>query len=190
MVKKYFNLLHQKSIDLIIVYRDPSYTEPGFEDRIIQWKKFIALGQKVELNEVEKRISKVKPGNCCTLVYTSGTTSMPKGVMLSHDNYTWTKKGVDEFHARDKEEILTIVSYLPLSHVAGQFADITGAMMAHVHLYFAEPTALQGTLIKTLLEVRPKLFLSVPRVWEKIYEKMQEIAKQNNAIKTKIGTDV
>jgi len=129
----------------------------------------------------------VKPGHCCTLVYTSGTTGMPKGVMLSHDNYVWTKKALNDFHKRDPNERLSCVSYLPLSHVAAQFTDIVGAMLEGMHVYFAEPTALQGTLIQTLQEVRPKLFMSVPRVWEKIYDKMMEIAKSNGFIKTKIG---
>jgi long-chain-fatty-acid--CoA ligase ACSBG len=90
---------------------------------------------------------------------------MPKGVMLSHDNYVWTKKALDAFHQRDKNELFSIVSYLPLSHVASQFADIVGSLIEGVHVYFAEPSALQGTLIQTLQEVRPKLFFSVPRVW-------------------------
>lgn len=81
-----------------------------------------------------------------------------------------------------------MVSYLPLSHVAAQFSDLGGFMMEGSHLFFAEPTALQGTLIQTLQEVRPTFFFSVPRVWEKIYDKMMEIARSNGWLKTKIAT--
>lgn len=105
---------------------------------------------------LHKRMNEVKPGNCCTLVYTSGTTGMPKGVMLSHDNYTWVKKTVDirkpVAPGSGQERVVT---YLPLSHVAAQLQDVTGAMMEGWNVYFAEPTALQGTLIQTLQEVRP-----------------------------------
>lgn len=55
------------------------------------------------------------------------------------------------------------------------------------HLYFANPDALQGSLISTLREVRPTFFLGVPRVWEKIYEEMQKVAKSNGKIKTSIA---
>ena len=112
---------------------------------------------------------------------------MPKGVMLSHDNYTWTKKSLDQFHERDRTIPHRGVSYLPLSHVASQFSDLVGSMMEGVHTFFADPSALQGTLIETLKEVKPTFFFSVPRVWEKIYDKMMEIARTNGWLKTKIG---
>lgn len=60
----------------------------------------MAEGHRVEDKYLRERMDKVKPGNCCTLVYTSGTTGMPKGVMISQDNYTWTKKAMDHFHDR------------------------------------------------------------------------------------------
>lgn len=68
-------------------------------------------------------MNRVKPGNCATLVYTSGTTGMPKGVMISHDNFTWTYQSMKAYHQRE-EQSFRMVSYLPLSHVAGMFSDI------------------------------------------------------------------
>lgn len=113
---------------------------------------------------------------------------MPKGVMLSHDSYTWSKKSVNEFHPLDKSIVHRGVSYLPLSHVAAQYSDIVGPMIEGVHIFCADPSALQGTLIQTLQDVRPTYFFSVPRVWEKIYDKMMEIARSNGWLKTKLGT--
>ena len=86
-------------------------------------------GHRVDTKNLEERMNRVKPGNCCTLVYTSGTTGMPKGVMISHDNYTFTKKSMDAAHDRSNiKEQLKIVSYLPLSHVAGQFSDLISTL--------------------------------------------------------------
>lgn len=102
-----------------------------------------------QYEEVEQRMSKPQPGSCATLIYTSGTTGMPKGVMLSHDNLTWTKKSMDCFQEREESDI-KMVSYLPLSHVAGLYADLVTPMMSGFHIYFAQPDALQGSLIETL----------------------------------------
>lgn len=57
-------------------------------------------------------------------------------------------------------------------------------------MYFAEPSALQGSLVDTLKEIRPSFFFSVPRVWEKIEEKMKAIAAENGYLKTKIGKGI
>ena len=109
-------------------------------------------------------MNRVKPGNCATLVYTSGTTGMPKGVMISHDNFTWTYQSMKAYHQRE-EQSFRMVSYLPLSHVAGMFSDIITPIHEGHHIHFANPDALQGTLIETLREVKPNVFFSVPRVW-------------------------
>lgn len=88
-------------------------------------------------------MNRAKPGNCATLVYTSGTTGMPKGVMLSHDNFTWTKRSLDAYHQREQTQ-MKMVSYLPLSHVAGLFADLITPVMSGYHVFFAQPDALTG----------------------------------------------
>merc|ERR1712126_184066 len=80
-----------------------------------------------------------------------------------------------------------IVSYLPLSHVAGTFIDIYLIMYGGGTVWFADKMALQGTLLKTLVEAKPTLFFGVPRVYEKIQEKMTEVAKTNTGLKKKLS---
>jgi len=69
-----------------------------------------------------------------------------------------------------------IVSYLPLSHIAGLAVDLMSHIYAGHELYFAKPDALAGTLVQTLTWARPTIFFAVPRVWEKFEEKLKEIA--------------
>ena len=107
--------------------------------------------------------------------------------MLSHDNLV---HDAQEIH-RAVQFVLrkeTIISFLPLSHVAAQVVDIFTSMSAAATVYFADKNALKGSLIETLVVARPTAFLGVPRVWEKIYEKMMEVARSNGPIKTWIAT--
>jgi long-chain-fatty-acid--CoA ligase ACSBG len=173
----------------VIVYDDkiPENLPEKFKGKVLTFTQLLELGLSSSTEqELEDRMKKQKPGNCCTLVYTSGTTGPPKGVMLSHDNYTWTSSYfLHEYETQFGNE--RMVSFLPLSHVAAQILDIVGSLLCGGTVWFAEPTALQGTLVETLKEAKPTLFMSVPRVWEKIEEKMKTIAAQNGPLKTAIG---
>lgn len=80
-----------------------------------------------------------------------------------------------------------IVSYLPLSHIAGLQFDITGHLLNGCELYFAKPDALQGTLVETLNWARPTMFLAVPRVWEKFEDRLKAIAASKPAIMQSIS---
>jgi len=103
-------------------------------------------------------------------------------VMISQDNITWTvARARDVYNWEFDQEVL--VSYLPLSHVAGTFIDIYLAIYGGVTIHFADKMALQGTLLKTLVEAKPTLFFGVPRVYEKIQEKLLEIGKANSGLK-------
>ncbi|KAK2542322.1 Acsbg2 [Columba guinea] len=157
---------------------------------LYSWSEFMALGEDVPDTQLREVIKSQKPNQCCMLVYTSGTTGHPKGVMLSHDNLTWTAAVAGRFimHSHDKEKQERVVSYLPLSHIAAQMADIWLAVTFGAQVFFAQPDALKGTLVDTLREVRPTVFLGVPRVWEKIEEKMKSIGAKSSSLRRKVAS--
>lgn len=131
-----------------------------------------------------------KPGNCCTFIYTSGTTGPPKAVMISHDNYTWTTDAIGRRMKFDKQPKLgnsRLISLLPLSHVAAQIVDLVVTIRFGGNVFFTDQTALQGNLVKFLQIAKPTEFICVPRVWEKMEEKIAAIGAQTTGLKRKIA---
>ena len=106
---------------------------------------------------------------------TSGTTGKSKAVKITYENVAFTCSEMVKNYSLTNDKI---VSYLPLSHIAASMFD----MFCHFYhggtIYFAQQDALQGSLVKTLVDVKPTIFLGVPRVWEKISEKMQAVAAE------------
>ncbi len=150
------------------------------------WSDFLALGNAVADSVVDARGSSVKPGNCSTLIYTSGTTGPPKAVMISHDNVTWTTNNMLS-HYVDMNHTDRIVSFLPLSHIAAQLIDIHVPMRLGCATYFCQPDALKGSLTVTMKDVRPTCFFGVPRVWEKIQEKLVQVGRDLSPLKKRLG---
>lgn len=160
--------------------------EPKQSD-VLSWKQLLEIGESLPEELVDERLKRIGINECCTLVFTSGTVGNPKAVMLSHDNLTYDATVIFErLRLSVGDEVL--VSYLPLSHVAAQTVDIYLSMCAGAAVYFGDKNALKGSLINTLQEIRPTKFLGVPRVYEKIYEKMQQVAAQNGFIKKAIAS--
>jgi long-chain-fatty-acid--CoA ligase ACSBG len=133
------------------------------KQKVLTWDQLIEIGMtkyspKNVKDTIEYRLNEPKPGNCCTFIYTSGTTGPPKAVMISHDNYTWIADAtVKRFNFDTPEKIGKgrMLSLLPLSHVAAQLTDLViGAKMGY-NLYFADPSALQGNLVRFLQVCRP-----------------------------------
>lgn len=154
---------------------------------VYTWSEFMELGKDVAEETLQARIDNLAPNKCCTLIYTSGTTGNPKGVMLSHDNLLWTAECALQHVRAGEKGPEHVVSYLPLSHIAAQEIDIFMPIHLAGSVWFAQPDALKGTLVQTLREVRPTLLFGVPRVFEKIMEKMKEIGQQVTGVKRKIG---
>lgn len=152
------------------------------------WKEFMELGNDISDEHLNDVIQSQKPNQCCVLIYTSGTTGNPKGVMLSHDNITWTAAHASRAGDMQPAEIQqeTIVSYLPLSHIAAQIYDLWTGIKWGEHVYFANPDALKGTLVDTLKEAQPTSYMGVPRIWEKIMERIKEVSAQAGIFRRKM----
>ena len=151
-------------------------------ENVLSWPQLLERGSKVAEEEIDRRIAAARPDDVCTLIYTSGTTGAPKAVMLTHRNLSWiAAKIVELLDVRSEDRV---ISYLPLSHIAEQVASLYISMSTGACVYFAESVEKLGD---NLREVRPNLFLGVPRVWEKIQAGIQAAGAQNSPLKKKIA---
>jgi len=125
-------------------------------------------------------VARVKPEDEATLIYTSGTTGVPKGVILTHDNLISNiKTAADLIEFSDKD---TALSFLPLSHILERMVMFT-YIYKGTTVAFAESVE---AVAKNLLEVRPHLMVSVPRVFEKIYTKVMDQVLSSPSLRRKI----
>ncbi|XP_065886216.1 uncharacterized protein [Dysidea avara] len=159
------------------------------------WTEFLELGKDVKASrsmiDIDSIIKKLQPNQCAMLVYTSGTTTYPKGVMLSHDNVTWTTKALMDTIGSDKVEELTksTVSYLPSTHISGMFLDMFLPIATGGTVYFSST---KGSLSAIMKEVHPTNFFATPRWWERTKDKMKESKMDtvsSEQIKKMLGLD-
>jgi long-chain acyl-CoA synthetase len=125
-------------------------------------------------------IASVEPGDVATLIYTSGTTGEPKGVMLSHTNIISNAIDAGEKYAFSERDIC--LSVLPLSHVferTGMYLYILKGIAVH----YAESIE---KVPENLQEVKPTLFIGVPRIFEKVYARARLKAAKSSRFREKI----
>jgi long-chain-fatty-acid--CoA ligase ACSBG len=103
--------------------------------------------------------------------------------MMSHDNVIWNTQNIIDALGPFEMAQQTVVSYLPLSHIAAPFVDIFLSISLAATVYFADKNALKGSLVKTLVEVKPIFVFGVPRVFEKIQEKLVETLNESKGFK-------
>jgi long-chain acyl-CoA synthetase len=154
-----------------IIVRDPAACPAG--DRYMTWADFAALGREryaAGPGEITARVAAIKPGHPLALLYTSGTTGNPKGVLLTHRNVLY------QMAAADTTGLVTPrvrwVSYLPLAHIAERMLSIYAPIHVAGHVHFC-PDATQ--LVRVIGKVRPTAFFGVPRVWEKVRAGIQAL---------------
>ncbi len=138
---------------------------PDDDERVMSIADLQALGREQDDAEIDKRLGELTDDETALLIYTSGTTGVPKGVELSHSNMLALSDAMMDCFPLFREGVpFRIVSYLPLCHIAEQIATNFSQLSLGGQAYFCGDM----TQIKDYLtEVRPTIFLGVPRVWEK-----------------------
>jgi long-chain acyl-CoA synthetase len=155
---------------------------PRIDDpMVLGWEELLEKAEGVEEAEIDRRVAALEPAGLATLIYTSGTTGPPKGVMLSHDNLAWTARVIVDLVGATSRD--TVLSYLPLSHIAEQMVTLLGAATAGYAAYFAESVDKLGDNIK---EVQPTVFFGVPRVWEKFHAGVSAKLVQATGVKKQL----
>jgi long-chain acyl-CoA synthetase len=124
--------------------------------------------------------SGVKPDDVASLIYTSGTTGIPKGVILTHGNFISNIKTLASIISFGHPDY--ILSFLPLSHVLERMVTMA-FLYKGCSIAYAESV---DTVAENLLEIRPQIMVSVPRLFEKLYAKVMDNVLLGSGIKQKI----
>ncbi len=146
---------------------------PGIKN----WKEILSLANDELVNKVKLISDKIVYEDLATIIYTSGTTGKPKGVMLSHKNIL--SNVLDSIPCFPPGDNMTTLSFLPLNHIFERMISYL-YLFKGTSIYYAESLEAIGDNLK---EVKPNLFTTVPRLLEKVYEKIMSKGKELTGIK-------
>ena len=173
------NCKHLKYIIILNDHDDVSVTDNLFTFAQIQEKGKSIQHSNPDL--LKKSATEIKEDDICTIIYTSGTTGEPKGVILTHENIISNVNAVLDVYPITKEDIF--LSFLPLCHIFERMAGYYTAFAAGCTVYYAESIEKVAT---NLLEARPTLMTSVPRLFERIQSRILKNVESQSVTKQKI----
>jgi long-chain acyl-CoA synthetase len=150
-------------------------------EMVLSWGEFLAKAEAIDPKEVDRQVASLDEEQPATFIYTSGTTGPPKAVVLSHRNLAWTARALADAMEAVSED--TVLSYLPLSHVAEQMATLHVPVTVGAQVYFAEAFA---KVADNLKEVQPTALFGVPRVWEKFHSAVEARLAQATGVRARL----
>ncbi|MCL2097681.1 MAG: long-chain fatty acid--CoA ligase [Bacteroidales bacterium] len=145
------------------------------------FQQLLDLGKEKQYpEELEKIKSQIQTQDCATIIYTSGTTGTPKGVMLSHSNIVNQLFGLETTPAKWSK---TALSFLPLCHAYERMLVFLYQYLG-MSVYYVQNL---GTIAENIKEIKPTMMSSVPRVLEKIYDKIYTTSSNSRGLKKHIA---
>lgn len=153
-------------------------------EKIVKYSSFLDMGMdfsKKNKNSFDNACKSIKEDDLLTLIYTSGTTGTPKGVMLTHKNLVSNIKATIEMQQFNNNE--TFLSFLPLSHVFERMTGHFSGFSIGARTYYAESIE---KVADNMVEAKPTVVISVPRLYEKIHAKIINGLKSAPSIKKKL----
>ncbi len=151
-------------------------------ERAAHWSEITALATPALIAEIESIKKSILPEHLATIIYTSGTTGVPKGVMLSHHNLMSNVLNAKASFPFEDAPGKKVLSFLPLNHVFERMVTYV-YFISGLSIWFAESLE---TIGENLREVRPTGFTTVPRLLEKVYEKIVAKGHEQKGVKKKL----
>ena len=181
----------QKQVDKLVahraelpaVHRVVVIDGAGGGDWVITLDELEDLGRQLLVDSptvVADRIEAIRPDQLATLIYTSGTTGKPKGVRLTQDSWTYTAAAMDALGVLSDKDLNYL--WLPLAHAFGK-------VMLALPLQIGFPTVVDGRvdkIIENLTVIRPTIMGAVPRIFEKVHGRINEMMAKEGGVKKRL----